>query len=120
MPWEVEYTNEFYEWWETLTSEQQERIDAVVRLLEERGPSLGRPYVDTIHNSNVPNLKELRVHQDGALRILFVFNPVRVAILLLGGNKSGQWSEWYKVAIPQAEGLYEEHLRELRKEGRWP
>jgi hypothetical protein len=62
-------------------------------------------------------MKELRVSQGGALRVLFAFDPRRHAILLLGGDKSGQWEEWYETAIPAADVLYDVHLEELREEG---
>jgi hypothetical protein len=64
-------------------------------------------------------MKELRP-RGGHLRILFAFDPRRAAILLLGGDKTGEWSSWYEQAIPQADELYDEHLRELRDEGTLP
>lgn len=118
--WEVVYTNEFEAWWSGLTDEQQERIVAAVAVLERRGPSLGRPLVDTLTSSRLKNLKELRVSKDGSLRILFVFDPLRQAVLLLGGDKTGQWAAWYRHAIPEAERLYDEYLCELREEGTLP
>lgn len=87
--------------------------------MQERGPGLGRPWVDTLVRSRHPNMKELRP-RGGHLRILFAFDPRRAAILLLGGDKSGQWSSWYEQAIPQADKLYDEHLRELRDQGTLP
>jgi len=90
--WEVEYTERFEQWWDTLALDKQSRISAAVDLLALDGPNLGRPYVDTIARSRHSNMKELRV---GALRILFAFDPLRKAILLLGGDKSGQWTRWY-------------------------
>lgn len=62
-------------------------------------------------------MKELICECGGSLRILFVFNPLRNAILLLGGDKSGQWNRWYQTAIPAADNLYEAHLQELSNEG---
>ena len=62
-------------------------------------------------------MKELRASRDGALRVLFMFDPRRRAILLLGGDKSGQWEAWYQWAIPAADDLYDEYLDELRVEG---
>ena len=61
-------------------------------------------------------MKELRASRGGALRVLFAFDPLRSAILLLGGDKSGQWDEWYRTAVPRADDLYEEHLAELELE----
>jgi len=117
--WEVEYTDQFGLWWDSLTADDQRRIEAAVEVLQERGPGLGRPWVDTLQGSRHPNMKELRP-RGGHLRILFAFDPRRAAILLLGGDKTGQWSSWYEQAIPQADDLYDEHLRELRDEGSAP
>lgn len=88
-------------------------------MLEEKGPGLGRPWIDTLEGSRHPNMKELRP-RGGNLRILFVFDPRRTAILLLGGDKSGEWTSWYERAIPEADRLYDEHLSELRDEGILP
>jgi hypothetical protein len=119
MSWEVEYTNEFEEWWNTLTVEEQATIDQAVEVLAEGGPALGRPWVDTITASRHPNLKELRP-RGGFLRILFAFDPRRTAVLLIGGNKKGQWTAWYKRMIPVADQLYDDHLAALRQEGDGP
>lgn len=118
MAWEIEFTDEFGDWWRDLTVEQQEAVAARVKLLSDRGPSLRRPAVGEIKGSKFdPQMKELRVGQDGALRILFTFDPRRTAILLLGGDKTGQWNAWYTTAIPAADDLYETYLAELREEG---
>lgn len=116
MPWEIEYTDQFGAWWETLSKDDQERVAIAVAVLEEQGPGLGRPWVDTLEGSRHPNMKELRP-RGGHIRVLFAFDPVRVAILLLGGDKSDRWTAWYEQTIPQADRLYDEHLAELRDEG---
>ena len=85
---------------------------ARVDLLEAEGPALGRPTVDTIVGSRHPNMKELRVSKGGAIRILFAFDPRRQAVLLIGGNKVGQWRAWCEKAIPRADDLFDEYLRE--------
>lgn len=95
---------------------------AATDVLERQGPTLGRPLVDTITGSKLRNLKELRPASPGEseIRILFAFDPTRMAILLVGGDKASgesgkdRWSGWYKKAIPKAEKLYERHLAELR------
>ncbi|MGH8990634.1 MAG: type II toxin-antitoxin system RelE/ParE family toxin [Acidimicrobiia bacterium] len=115
--WEVEVTDQFIEWWEGIAIEQQAALEARVELLAERGPSLGRPAVERIQTSRHHNMKELRASEAGALRVLFMFDPRRKVILLLGGNKSGQWNEWYDWAVPVADDLYDEYLEELREEG---
>jgi hypothetical protein len=80
--WEVEVTDEFVDWWSTLTIEQQEAVTDRIDALAERGPDLGRPIVDRIHASRHQSMKELRAAKGGALRVLFTFDPRRQAILL--------------------------------------
>lgn len=113
MTWSVEVTDEFVTWWQTLTVEEQERITVAVERLEERGPSLGRPLVETIKSSKHTNMKELRV---GSIRILLAFDPRRVAILLIGGSKARRWEAFYDEIVPKADALLDEHLEETRKE----
>ncbi|MFM2071708.1 MAG: hypothetical protein RLZZ623_1971 [Actinomycetota bacterium] len=115
--WEVEVTDQFIDWWSTLSAAQREAVTDRVDLLAERGPDLGRPVVDRIHSSRHQSMKELRAAKGGALRVLFSFDPRRHAILLLGGDKSGEWNDWYASAIPRADDLYDEYLRELEEEG---
>ena len=112
--WDVEFTDQFETWWELLGAEEQQAIDAAVRVLERRGPSLGRPLVDTVTGSLHANMKELRV---GTIRILFAFDPRRAAILLLGGDKRDRWQEFYEQMIPLADQLFDEHLAEVESEG---
>lgn len=116
MAWEVEYTDQFERWWRTLTIEEQDRVDMGVMMIATEGPALGRPWVDSLAGSKHSNMKELRP-RGGHLRVLFAFDPRRAAILLLGGDKTGQWSAWYQSAIPAADQLYDDHLKELRDEG---
>lgn len=121
--WEVEGTDEFAVWYlEQLTDDQRGAVDARVDLLEDSGPALGRPTVDTIETSRHQNMKELRCSKDGTLRILFIFDPLRRAILLLGGDKAegSRWNDWYSTAVPQADDLYDQYLQELRDEGLIP
>lgn len=119
--WDVEYTDEFGDWFEQLGVEDQEAVVARVALLEARGPSLGRPAVDNVHQSRHPNMKELRAER--SLRVLFAFDPRRTAILLVGGHKSltdpetPSWNSWYDVAVPIADDVYDGYLDELRDEG---
>ena len=119
MTWEVEYTDEFGEWFEDLAIADQRRVAAAVRFLEEQGTGLGRPYADTIATSRHSNMKELRP-RGGQLRVLFAFDPRRMAILLLGGDKRHRWNAWYEEAVPIADALYDEHLETLRIEGLLP
>jgi len=101
---------EFKTWIGNLEREQRTKIMGHVGLLTERGPNLGRPYVDTVESSQLQNLKELRVQIAGdPWRVLFAFDPQRNAILLVGGNKTGD-KRWYKTHIPIAEERFERHL----------
>lgn len=99
-----------------LSVDEQERVTIAVEALGVLGPALGRPWVDTLDGSRHQHMKELRP-RGGHLRVLFAFDPHRTAILLLGGDKSGQWVEWYRRAISEADRLYDAHLAELRSEG---
>ncbi len=109
--WEVEYTDEFGAWWENLVEDEQASINAVVLVLEQLGPALTRPYADTVQGSRYPNMRELRVqHQGRPFRLLYAFDPRRVAIILIGGAKTGD-NRWYDVYVPIADRLYEEHLQ---------
>ena len=117
MAWDVEYTETFAGWWEGLSEAEQEDVAVKVKLLEKAGPALGRPHADSLaKQSKFTNMKELRiVHRGDAYRVLFAFDPRRVATLLLGGRKPDQ--KWYKTAIPMADKLYAAHLAQLKKEG---
>jgi len=115
--WAVEYIDQFGEWWDELSVDQQKQIAATVHLLAERGPGLGRPAVDTVTASRHPNMKELRI---GTIRVFFIFDPRRTAILLVAGDKRGRWEEFYERMVPIADELYDEHLEELRQEGALP
>lgn len=116
MAWEVEYTDEFQEWWATLTVGEQDSVASAVEALERDGPNLARPFADRIQTSRHQNMKELRP-PGGSIRILFAFDPRRIAILLLGGDKTGRWQDWYREMIPAADRLFDEHLGEIEREG---
>lgn len=114
--WTVEYTDEFEMWWIELAEGVQDDIDRVVMLLEDRGPSLGYPYSSDIKGSRFA-IRELRIQSSGhPIRVLYAFDPVRSALLLLGGDKTGN-ERWYEENLPRAERLFEEHLEEIKQEG---
>ena len=117
VPWTVEYTDQFEEWWNALDAEAQEDIDVVVRVLESMGSALTRPYADTVKDSRHPNMRELRVQSQGRpLRILYAFDPRRTAILLIGGDKTGLTDErFYGTHILLADRLYDEHLEAIKR-----
>jgi hypothetical protein len=116
VPWEVEYTDEFGAWWETLIVAQQEDIDAHVRELARRGPMLPFPYSSGVQGSRHGHMRELRVQSGGRpLRIFYAFDPRRAAILLIGGDKTGD-DRFYERYVPVADDLYDVHLAELQQE----
>jgi len=115
--WEIEYTNEFEAWWESLGDAEQESVAAVVGLLEDHGPQLGYPHSSSSTSSRHGHMRELRIqHQGRPLRVLYAFDPRRVAILLLGGDKTGN-DRWYEEFVPVADRLYDAHLASLKREG---
>jgi hypothetical protein len=115
--WDVEYTDELGDWWADLTEAEQESIDSSVRLLEERGPNLGFPHTSGIEGSRHSHMRELRVQHEGRpYRILYAFDPRRCAILLIGGDKTGD-DRWYEVHVPMADKPYDRHIETLRDEG---
>ena len=117
MAWEVEYTDEFESWWNSLAEDEQVEIAAKVELLEERGPTLPRPHSDVIHGSRHANMKELRGKvEERQLRVLYAFDPRRTALLLIGGDKTGD-PGWYERFVPIADNLFDRHLAQF-KEGR--
>lgn len=116
MAWEVEYNGEFEQWWDGLTAEQQKKVNTAVILLEQRGPNLDFPYSSGVKDSRHPHMRELRIQAQGKpLRVLYAFSPNRSAILLLGGDKTGD-DRWYEVNVPVADRLYDQYLSELKNE----
>ncbi|MGH3388272.1 MAG: type II toxin-antitoxin system RelE/ParE family toxin [Actinomadura sp.] len=117
MAWEIETTDEYAEWFRDLFMadvQSAKQIAAAVLALREEGPALGRPLVDRIKGSTLHNLKELRPGSVGTseLRVLSAFDPWRAAILLIAGDKSGDWRRWYKENVPVAEQLYASHVKD--------
>lgn len=116
MTWIVEYTDEFGHWWNELSEDEQEDVAAGVALLEAKGPQLPYPYSSAVKASRHGQMRELRIqHRGRPYRILYAFDPRRVAILLVGGDKTGD-DGWYKCHVHIADRLYDEHLNSLAKE----
>ncbi|WP_131765180.1 type II toxin-antitoxin system RelE/ParE family toxin [Candidatus Protofrankia californiensis] len=94
-------------------------ISQAIEALRIERPALGRPLVDTIRGSTLPNLKELRPGSAGAseVRLLFVFDLERQAVILAGGDKAGNWRGWYRMAVPLAEAAYADHLKRMEGHG---
>ena len=121
MEWEILMTSQVEQFLDDLYDTDRrshQLVNQAILVLERNGPAEGRPLVDSVTASRVANMKELRPPSAGAseVRILFVFDPWRSAVLLIAGDKSGQWKQWYRAAIPQAEQLYEDYLAEREKE----
>jgi hypothetical protein len=115
--WEVEATDEFAGWWATLNEGERKDVAHVVDLLVERGPTLDYPYSSGVRGSRHDHMRELRAqHRGRPYRVLYAFDPRRAAILLLGGDKTGN-ARWYDIYVPRADALYEEYLAELTKDG---
>ncbi|MFQ6605916.1 MAG: type II toxin-antitoxin system RelE/ParE family toxin [Fidelibacterota bacterium] len=118
MNWQVEYTDQFDDWWNKLSENEQNSIAAIAGVLEERGPNLPHPFSSGVESSRHSHMREMRKQISGdPYRVLYAFDPRRTAILLIGGNKSGN-DRWYEEYVPIADDLYDEHLEELRKEGK--
>jgi hypothetical protein len=118
MEWNIIFDPDFKIWFYQQEQGFQYEAFAVLSVLEEFGPKLGRPRVDTLEGSTFPNMKELRIQYKGEpWRILFAFDPQRQAILLVGGNKTGN-KRWYKENIPIADKRYTEYLEILQEENK--
>lgn len=103
------------DWFLELDPEHQAPVAAAIDLLEQHGPTLGRPVVDRVQGSARHNMKELRP-LGTSYRILFVFDPRQQAVWLVAGDKAGMWNAWYPPAIREAERRYKEYLDSQREE----
>lgn len=120
MSWNVEVTDECKAWLEDLSEADFNSVDFSVDLLTERGPQLDHPHSSKINGSRHAHMRELRVQSGGQpLRIFYAFDPRRSAILLIGGDKTGD-KRFYDRMIPVADDLYDIYLDELRQEGLIP
>ena len=116
MMFKVLFTEVFTDWYNELDQSEKDSVDACLYLLMQRGYQLGRPYADTIKGSQLTNLKELRIQNAGKpYRAFFVFDPLRQAILLCGGDKTGD-KRFYKRMIPIAEQTYQQYLDEMEND----
>jgi hypothetical protein len=116
--WVVEFHPACEVWADQLGQPDAEALLAAVRVLRDAGPSLGRPLVDTVKGSRHSNMKELRPGSTGRteVRVLFAFDKKRQAILLIGGDKSDDWSGWYDANIPIADARLDEHQARIDAE----
>jgi hypothetical protein len=110
MTWDVEYTDAFQAWWEGLREAERESVASSIRMLRQQGPNLSFPYSSRILGSKVRTLRELRIqHRGRPYRVLYAFDPRRAAVLLMGGDKTGN-DRWYEQNVPRAEIIYRLHV----------
>jgi len=119
--WEVRLHTEVEKWFLDLCRTDPTTADLAaeaIDVLVEQGPALGRPLVDRLKGSMYHNMKELRPGSAGSteVRMIFAFDPVREAVFLVAGDKSGRWQAWYRAAIPLADIRFTEHLAVLKAE----
>ncbi len=117
MAWAVKVTDEYAAWFTALIKEDLGsaiQVAQAVAALREEGPTLGRPLVDWLKGARIHHMKELRPGSRGRseIKIIFAFDPARSALLLLGGDKAGNWQRWYRDNIPLAEQLYLDYTAE--------
>jgi hypothetical protein len=114
MAWEVEYTDEFARWWDTLSEYEQIALAASVRQLEDLGPMLPFPHSSSVRGSRHGVMRELRIRSGGKpVRVFYAFDERRTALLLVGGKKGGN-KRFYDQFLRVADRLFDEHLAELR------
>ena len=113
--WEIDYRR-IEGWLASLDTESYELVVAALELLTEHGPHLGRPLVDRVSSSRHSNMKELRPGSRGRteLRILFAFDIQRTAVLLVAGDKRGEWNRWYDIHVPLADSSFDDHLEGIK------
>jgi hypothetical protein len=118
--WEVEFHKDFDPEFDALPDDVQNELRAHALLLEQFGPQLGRPRVDTLKGSRHANMKELRFDAaDGVWRVAFAFDPKRNAVLLFAGDKSGGGEKrFYRQLIAKADERFDDHLSRTEKKGR--
>lgn len=117
MAWSVEFTDQFDEWWESLDESAQVAVGGIIGLLRELGPHLPFPYSSDVRGSRHGALRELRIqHRGRPFRVLYSFDPRRVAVLLLGDDKGGS-KRWYRKAVARADSVFDGHLEDLKGGG---
>lgn len=120
MTWTVRFAAEFAPEFRELAASVQTELLAQAKVVEQFGPQTGRPRVDTLNGSKHANMKELRFEaDDGVWRVAFAFDPMREAILLVAGDKSGGGeARFYRTLIAKADARFDRHLAELKAPSR--
>ena len=111
--WEIFIHPLVKQWLDLLARSEYQKVVIALKALQEQGPYLGRPFVDQVKNSRFKNMKELRP-RGKHLRLLFAFDPNRTAIILVAGDKTNNWKNWYEQNIPIADQRFSEHLRNIK------
>jgi hypothetical protein len=116
--WEVELHDDFVPEFGELPEEVQDELLAITEVLEQIGPRLGRPRVDTLNGSRHANMKELRFDSaSGVWRFAFAFDPDRRAIILCGDDKSGSNERrFYRRLIAKADSRFEAHVARIKSQ----
>ena len=115
LAWDVEYSDEFGEWWDQLSAAEQKSVDFTVSILQELGPMLRMPHSSGVEMSRHRHMRELRIQHEGRpYRVLYAFDLRRAAVLLIGGDKTGN-NRWYEEYVPLADTIYDRHLQDLEK-----
>ena len=116
MAWEIEGSSEYLEWWRELSLAQQKSIDRILQQLAEHGPRLPARYTKKVISSRHGRMREIRAQSGGRpLRVFYAFDPRQIAILLIGGDKTGN-NRFYVESVHIADQIYERHLDNLRRE----
>jgi hypothetical protein len=114
----IEFAGDTKAWYAGLNARDQTAIRDSLLKVREHGPALRRPIVGTIRDSRHHNMREV-ISTGKNLRVLFAFDPNRTAVLLVGGDKTNRWKQWYRENIPKADRVYDEHLHRLGKAVTW-
>lgn len=119
MEYKIIVSDDCDKWLQNLNDKEKVDVIMVIKLLKELGHNLGYPYSSSINGSKHSRMRGLRIqHQGKPYRVLYAFDPARMAILLIGGNKEGD-NRWYKKNVPIADRIYDEHLRSLTEENNY-
>ena len=111
--WEIVIHPIVRQWLDSLARSEYQKVVIALKVLQEQGPFLGRPFADQVKNSRFKNMKELRPRGKN-LRLLFAFDPNRKAIILVAGDKTNNWIKWYEQNIPIADQRFSEHLKNYK------
>lgn len=113
--YDVEYTDEFEDWWNRLSEADQRAVNNAVNKLVLKGIALRGEHTKDVRSSRHGNMRELRVQTRPPIRVFYAFDPRRTAILLIGGHKTHP-ERFYRDYVPRADAIYDDYLREIRRE----